>query len=418
MAKSRPPSFLEVPPTAGLPPCWGDLSPFAGSAAARGDLARVAAGFLGVDDVQVECSGTASLVVALTALHRLSGRRVVVVPAYTCPLVALAVAHCGLELRLCDLAPGSIDFDAQQLEQACDRDTLAVVPTHLAGRVADVDAALAIARAVGAFVIEDAAQALGARRDGRPVGLDGDVGFFSLAVGKGLTTFEGGLMVARDAVLRGELARTSREIVPHRFGWELRRSLQLLGYHALYRPSLLGLAYGAPLRRALRRGDPVAAVGDDFDADIPLHTLGRWRRSVGARAFARLPAFLETCTAQAARRKARLARIDGVDVVDDRPGTEGTWPFLLLRLRDEASRDAALRELWGAGLGVSRLFIHALPDYGYLQPFVGRRAEESGAIPNARAFAATTLTVSNSPWLADAAFETICARLQAAVAAA
>lgn len=401
----------EIPPTAGLPPRWSDLAPFAGTAPQHGDLARVAAVFLGVDEVQVECSGTASLVVALTALHRLSGRRVVVVPAYTCPLVALAVAYCGLELRLCDLAADSIDFDAQQLARLCDRDTLAIVPTHLAGRVADVDAALRIARAAGAFVIEDAAQALGARRGGRSLGLDGDVGFFSLAVGKGLTTFEGGLMIAHDAALRRELARTSREIVPHRLGWELRRSLQLLGYHALYRPALLGLAYGAPLRRALRRGDPIAAVGDDFDADIPLHTLGRWRRSVGARAFARLPAFLDACAAQAQRRKARLSRIDGVEVLDDPPGAAGTWPFLLLRLRDERMRDAALRDLWGAGLGVSRLFIHALPDYGYLQPVVGEHD-----VPNARAFAATTLTVSNSPWLDDATFEAICARLQAAIA--
>jgi dTDP-4-amino-4,6-dideoxygalactose transaminase len=401
----------EIPPTAGLPPRWADLSLFAGSAPHRGDLARVAAGFLGVDEVQVECSGTASLVVALTALHRLSGRRTVVVPAYTCPLVALAVAYCGLQLRLCDLAADSIDFDVRQLAQVCDSDTLAIVPTHLAGRVTDVDAALRVARAVGAFVVEDAAQALGARRGGRSLGLDGDVGFFSLAVGKGLTTFEGGLMIARDAELRRELARTSRGIVPRRFGWELRRSLQLLGYHALYRPALLGLAYGAPLRRALRRGDPVAAVGDDFDADIPLHTLGRWRRSVGARAFARLPAFLDACAVQARRRKARLGRIDGVTVFDDPSGAAGTWPFLLLRLRDERVRDAALRDLWGAGLGVSRLFIHALPDYGYLQPFVGEHD-----VPNARAFAATTLTVSNSPWLDDATFEAICTRLQAAVA--
>ncbi|MBO9664983.1 DegT/DnrJ/EryC1/StrS family aminotransferase [Dokdonella sp.] len=412
MAKSRPPRS-EIPPTAGLPPRWRDLSPFAGNAPHHGDLARCAADFLGVEEVQVECSGTASLVVALTAMHRLSGRRAVIVPAYTCPLVALAVAHCGLELRLCDLAPGSIDFDAAQLARLCDRDTLAAVPTHLAGRVADVGTALAIAREAGAFVIEDAAQALGARRGGRPVGLDGDAGFFSLAVGKGLTTFEGGLLVARDAPLRRELARTSREIVPYRFGWELERSLQLLGYHALYRPSLLGLAYGAPLRRALRRGDPVAAVGDDFSADIPLHTLGRWRQSVGARAFARLPSFLQTCTAQAMRRKTRLARIAGVTLIDDPADAAGSWPFLLLRLRDEATRDAALRVLWGAGLGVSRLFIRALPDYGYLQPFVGEHQ-----VPNARAFAATTLTISSSPWLDDEAFEAICTVLQTVATAA
>ncbi len=397
----------EVPPTAGLPPRWRDLLPFGAASQHGRDLAQCTADFLRAEAVQVECSGTASLVIALTALHRLSGRRVVVVPAYTCPLVALGVAQCGLELRVCDLAPGSIDFDAAHLAAICDRDTLAVVPTHLGGRVADVDTAIAIAQRVGAFVIEDAAQALGARRHGRAVGLDGDVGFFSLAVGKGLTTYEGGLLVARDVAVRDELARTSCELIPHRLGWELKRTLQLLGYHAVYRPSLLRWAYGVPLRRALRRGDPVAAVGDDFSLPIPLHTLGRWRQSVGARALARLPAFLEAAATRAQARKARLARIAGVAVVDDVADAQGTWPFLMLRMPDASARDAALERLWSAGLGVSRLFIHALPDYAYLADIVGEHD-----VPNARMFAATLLTISNSPWLGDADFEAICSVLE------
>ncbi len=308
---------------------------------------------------------------------------------------------------MCDLASDSIDFDAAQLAQACAADTLAIVPTHLAGRVADVGTAVTIARKAGAFVIEDAAQALGARRHGKPVGFEGDAGFFSLAVGKGLTTFEGGVLVARDARLREAFARVSREIVPRQLGWELKRTLQLLGYHAFYRPSLLGIAYGAPLRRALRHGDLIGAVGDDFGAQIPLHTLGRWRQAVGARAFARLPRFIEECAAQALRRKQRLADIPMLTVLDDPPDAQGSWPFLLLRLPHEAARDTVLRQLWGAGLGVNRLFIHALPDYDYLHAIVGTHD-----VPNARAFAATTLTISNSPWLDDEAFERICSVLE------
>jgi dTDP-4-amino-4,6-dideoxygalactose transaminase len=391
----------EVPPTAGLPPRWRDLVPRAGAS-----LAQRAAAFLDVESVQLECSGTAALVVALTALNRISGRRVVVVPAYTCPLVALAVAHCGLQVRVCDLAPSGIDFDAAALARSCDRDVLAVVPTHLGGRVADVATAIAIARNSGAFVVEDAAQAFGARSAGRAVGLDGDLGFFSLAVGKGLTTFEGGLLVARDAGLRREVARASRDLAPRRLGWELRRSLELLAYHALYRPSLLRHAYGEPLRRALRQGDPVRAVGDDFSARIPLHTLGRWRRGVGANAFTRLPAFLADGERRARQRCDVLAALPGVEIIGDPAGAQGTWPFLLLRLPDEASRDGVLARLWAAGLGVSRLFIHALADYSYLHGIVTTQE-----MPNARAFAATSLTLSNSPWLDEAGFALICSVL-------
>ncbi|MCE5233687.1 MAG: DegT/DnrJ/EryC1/StrS family aminotransferase [Mizugakiibacter sp.] len=394
----------EVPPTAGLPPRLRDLLPGAGA-----PLDARAAAWLGVDAALVACSGTAALVIALRALRRTSARRTVVVPAYTCPLVPLAVAHCGLEVRLCDLAPGGFDLDPAALADACRTDTLAVVPTHLGGRVADVDAALAAARRVGAFVVEDAAQALGARAGGASVGLRGDAGFFSLAVGKGLTLYEGGLLVARDAAMRRALAGEAARL-PRRFGWELRRSLELLGYHALYRPRVLRYAYGMPLRRALRRGDAIAAVGDALGPHIPLHRVGAWRQGVGARAIARLPAFLDAAAERAAARRARLAALPGVRVLDDAGRGAGTWPFLMLLMPDARARDAALARLWGAGLGVSQLFIHALPDYPRLAGIVPAQA-----VPNARDLAARMLTVSNSPWLDEPGFARICAELEAAL---
>lgn len=396
----------ELPPTAGLPLRWRDLQRGAPT------LADIIAALLGTPPLQLECSGTASLLVALTALREQQPlRRRVVVPAYTCPLVAIAVKEAGLELQLCDLRAGHFDMDPVALRAACDERTLAIIPTHLAGRVADVDDALDVARRVGAYVIEDAAQALGARRDGVSVGMAGDIGFFSLAAGKGLSIYEGGLLLARDPALRAQLADTSARIVPRRFGWEGRRSIELLGYAALYRPCGLGLAYGGPLRRALHHGDQVAAVGDDFALHIPLHRVGRWRQGVGAHAAPRLPAFLKQTRDQAQRRLSRLRRIDGLELFDDRAGTQGTWPFLLLLLPDQARRDRALDQLWQSGYGVSRLFIHALPDYAYLADLVPPQD-----VPHARDFAARSLSISNSPWLTDEDFERICRSLEATLA--
>ena len=133
----------------------------------------------------------------------------------------------------------------------------------------------------------------------------------------------------------------------------------------------------------------------------------RWRQGVGARAAARLPAFLESLRAQALRRIARLQQISGVTVFEDSPGTRGSWPFLLLTLPTASYRDAVLAQLWTAGVGVSRLFIHALPDYRYLADRVPQTS-----MPNASDFAARALTVSNSPWLDEPTFETICLTLQ------
>lgn len=179
-------AFHELPPTAGPSLRLADLLP------RRAALGEILAAQLGAPPLQLECSGTAALLVALRTLSELAPeRRTVVVPAYTCSLVAIAVRSLGLELRLCDSRAHHFDLDPRSLAEACSSDTLAVMPTHLAGLVADVESAMTIAKRVGAWVIEDAAGALGARTQGRSVGLRGDNGVFSLAAGKGLSIYEG-----------------------------------------------------------------------------------------------------------------------------------------------------------------------------------------------------------------------------------
>src|SRR5437588_3318787 len=127
-------AWREVPPTAGLPLHWRDFLP-----PARSLDAQLAA-FLALPEVQIECSGTAALMVALTALKTTNARRAVLLPAYTCPLVVMAVAHCGLEPVLCDLRPDHFDLCPRMAARLIDGDTLAVIPTHLGARVADLDA--------------------------------------------------------------------------------------------------------------------------------------------------------------------------------------------------------------------------------------------------------------------------------------
>ncbi|HET8730560.1 MAG TPA: DegT/DnrJ/EryC1/StrS family aminotransferase [Moraxellaceae bacterium] len=396
----------EIPPTAGLPLRASDLLP------GPVNLAQATGVALGLPSPQLECSGTAALIVALTTLARGSDRRTVIVPAYTCPLVALAVARCGLQLRVCDLAPSHFDLDLAHLAALIDHDTLAVVPTHLGGRVADVASVVALAHRGGAFVVEDAAQALGATIGGLSVGLQGDAGFFSLAAGKGLSIYEGGLLVSASEERRDHFRATHELQVPDRPVWEWRRLLELLGYWAFYRPRGLHHVYGEPLRRALERGDPVGAVGDRFSPDIPVHRVGAWRQMIGSRALNRLPDFLTLTREQAHERRSRLQAL-GVMVAGDRPGDEGVWPFFMVLMPTEAQRDAALGRLWRRGLGVSRLFIHALCDYDEL-----RNVVPFAEVPRARDFAARMLTISNSPWLDDERFEEICRELARVLAVA
>lgn len=397
------PRLAEIPPTAGLPPRLSDLL------APRRDLGRALAAQLGVADALVACSGTAALMLALRiARQRRPLRDTVVVPAFTCPLVAIAVHALGLRLRSADLGHDSLDMDEDALRAQLDDRALAVVPTHLGGRVADVAAVNRIVAGSGIAVIEDAAQSLGATIDGRSVGLSGDVGFFSLAAGKGLSTYEGGVAIARDPAWL-EAMRGLQDDFPEQPAFERRRCLELIAYTMFYRPLPLRWAYGAPLRRALKRNDPVGAVGDRFPRDVPLHRMGAWRQCVGASAARRLPAFLEERRACALARIERLRRIPGLRVFGDRDGARGTWPVLLARTDSARRRDAALARLWTSGLGVSRMFIHALPEYPGLGDIVPRRH-----CPNAADLAARSFTISNSPWLGDGDFEAICRAIESA----
>ncbi|HDS1101412.1 MULTISPECIES: DegT/DnrJ/EryC1/StrS family aminotransferase [Stenotrophomonas] len=378
----------ELPPTAGLPLQASDFVP------GGGDLRTILANQLGTPPLQPTCSGTHALLIALRTLRKRAPHRdTVILPAYTCPLVPIAVHSLGLRVQLCDTRHGHFDFDPGQLKRLADARTLAILPTHLGGRIADVELACEIARSAGAWVIEDAAQALGARVGSHSVGLRGDIGFFSLAAGKGLSLHEGGLLVSRDDELRAALAEHAAQHVRFSLRWELLRSVQLMGLAACYRPWLLSLVYGNPLRSALRRGDVEAAVGDVFALDIPQHRVSRWRLSIGARAAQRLPAFLQAGRMRALQLRVQLAQLPVVEVVDGVAGTGGTWPLLMLLLPSQRARDAALADLWPRGLGVSRMFIHALPDYAYLRGIV-----PPTDVPNARDFAARMLTLGNSAW--------------------
>lgn len=390
------PSGNELPPTAGLPLHFRDFVKTPSRSFVQG-LRDI----FNLPNPIITCSGTAAMVVALHTLkERQPTRTDVIIPAYTCPLVPLAVQlNRGLRAIPCDTRPDSIDLDPGKLSSLCSSRTLAVVPTHLGGRVADVATVRTIADQYGVAVLEDGAQALGAQSNDETVGLAGDVTFFSLAAGKGLSTYEGGILCARDPDLQAGLAATAGRLLPSRPLWSIRRNLELLGYAAFYTPSRLGLVYGRPLRHRLDNGDETAAVGDHFTlADIPLHALDGFRRRVAANALERLPEFLENGRVRAERRQPALRALEGVHILDDMPGAKGVWPFFMVLMPNRHTRDRALGRLWTAGLGVTKLFVHALPDYPYLAScFTSGRSD----CPNARDMADRMLTISNTHWLSD-----------------
>jgi perosamine synthetase len=164
----------------------------------------------------VACAnGTVALHLALASLGLGPGDEVIL-PAFTMIATINAVAYTGATPVLVDAEPETWNLDPALLEAKITPRTRAILVVHIYGHPADMDAILAIAKARGLSVVEDAAEAHGAKYRGRPVGSLGDVATFSFYANKILTTGEGGMVLARDA----ELAATARRLRDHAFSPE------------------------------------------------------------------------------------------------------------------------------------------------------------------------------------------------------
>ena len=159
------------------------------------DIENEMKGYFGVKHVFLVSSGKAALALILKGLQGMSKRKKVIIPAYTCYSVPSAVAMTGLDIVLCDIVPETLDYDFVELEKLADDDTLCIISTHLLGIPSDVCRILDIGRRRGIYIIEDAAQAMGAVSGGKKLGTLGDAAFFSLGRGKNITCGSGGIIV-------------------------------------------------------------------------------------------------------------------------------------------------------------------------------------------------------------------------------
>ena len=146
------------------------------------------------------CNGTASLMIALKACGVKAGDQVII-PAYTFIATASSVLLVNAVPVFVDIDPETYNIDPAQIEAAITPTTKAIMPVHIAGQPANLDAILAIAQRHHLPVIEDAAQAHGAEWKGRRVGAIGNIGSFSFQSSKNLSAGEGGALITDDKAL-------------------------------------------------------------------------------------------------------------------------------------------------------------------------------------------------------------------------
>lgn len=237
-------------------------------------------------------SGTAALYVALRALG-VEPFTEVVAPAITDPGGIMPIPLLGCIPVVADTAPGSFNCGAEQIEAVMGPLTSAVVVAHVAGEPAPIESIARLAERRGVPLIEDCAQAHGARIGGAPAGSFGAVACFSTMWGKHHSTGgQGGVVFTRDA--------------------------------GRYRQ----------IRGAADRGKPFgdARAGRNYLASLNFNQ-DELSAAIGRAQLAKLPAAVERRRAFVRALTARLADVPSVQPPQTPAGAEPSWWFLRLRYR-------------------------------------------------------------------------------------
>ena len=184
------------------------------------------AAYCGADYAVGVNSGTDALILALRALNIGPGDEVITVSHTALATIAAIIASGAIPV-LVDIDPVYYTMDPECFRRAITPKTKAVIPVHLYGQPADMDAILEIARTHDLFVIEDCAQATGAIYKGKRVGSIGDAGCFSFYPTKNLGAIgDGGMIVTGNARLAQRIRRLGQ------YGWNESRVTDEPGFNS------------------------------------------------------------------------------------------------------------------------------------------------------------------------------------------
>ncbi len=322
-------------------------------------------------------SGTAALHLCLLAAGVGEGDVVVTTP-FSFVASANCILYVGARPIFVDVDPTTLTIDPERVERAVQalgragRRVKAILPVHVFGQAADMDALLAVAERHGLAVIEDACEAIGGAYKGRPLGTIGDAGTFAFYPNKQMTTGEGGMIVTDDA------------------RWDaLARSLRNQGRD----------------------------VFDEWLAHTRLgynYRLDEMSAALGLAQVERLDEILAKRARVAAWYTVRLHDVDGVAVPRlSATTTTASWFVYVVRLRDLATRADVMRELAARGIPSRPYFppIHLQP---YFRADFGFRP---GAFPISEAAGETCLALPFYGTMTEAAVDAVCGALGEILAA-
>ncbi len=333
-------------------------------------VAEFEAGFArlcGVEHAVAVNNGTTALIAALRVLNLQPGDEVITSP-FTFVATLNAILDAGATVRFADISEDDFNLAAGSARAAVTDRTAVLMPVHLYGQCADLDALDPIVSEHGLALVEDSAQAHGATIGERAAGSSG-LGCFSFYATKNITTGEGGMVTTNDDELADRL-----------------RVLRNQGMRARYQYEMVGNNY--------RMTDLQAAIG--------LPQLDRYDENVATR------------RRNAAALSEMLAGSDGLVLPTETPGRRHVWHQYTVRVSADAPIDRAElgERLAGAGVGSGIYYPKLVHDYDCYRdhPLI-----ERSETPVAQRVAGEVLSLPVHTGLSEADLETIASSVRSAL---
>lgn len=310
-------------------------------------------------------NGTTALVAAIQALDLRPGDEVITSP-FTFIATLNAILEAGATVRFGDIRLEDFALDPASIREHVTDRTKAIIPVHLYGQSADMAEIMAIADAHDLAVVEDAAQAHGARFEGRGVGTFG-IGCFSFYATKNLTTGEGGVITTNDDAIADTL-----------------RVMRNQGMRARYEYVMAGHNYRLT----------------DLQAAVVIPQLDSYDELLAAR------------RANATGLTSRLSDIDGLVLPRQLEGREHVWHQYTVLLPEHVDRDAFVASLTEAGVGSGVYYPKPVYDY---DTYANREDVVRTTTPVAEQAAARCVSLPVHQYLSEADLDTIASAVREAL---
>ena len=352
-----------------------DLARWAHTASSHADvfdgLQQALCQRFGIRHCFLTSTGRAGLTLLLRAMRRLApaDRTEVILPSYTCFSVAASVVKAGLRPRLVDVATSTLDFAPDQLERADFSRALAVVATNLYGLPNDLPAISRLAKRHGVFVIDDAAQAMGASVDGRWSGTWGDAGLFSFDKGKNVSAIDGGAVVTSSDRLATALHEEMAGLTSPGMTESAVGVAKALAYFVLLRPRLYWIPHRIP---QLELGKTV------FTTDFPLERAMRPLVALGLNMMRRLDELTRTRIANASALLDGLRAMPGIQTIVPTATAAPVYVRMPILIDDLDTRRRVFERLDAAGIGATGSYPTSLADVPQLRPSLAGMSTAAG----------------------------------------